>query len=345
MAGITDIKIGALGARLWDFRKVLNYIGIKLASRFKWKKVPFLPVAIDIEPNNTCNFECPHCQVTHWSKPSFYLDEKGFARILDQFPNLVRVKLQGMGEPLLNSNLFAMLEAGEKRGAAMSFFTNGSICTQKIADRLVRLSNTQIAFSIDGATPEVFEKIRVGGRFSKVLENIERLIRTRVGKKQPEIVGWTVVTRDNVHELPAIVRLAKQLGLDQLTVQTFLSNWGKKSMESFTDSIKVETVSERFGKSIEEAKQAAAECGLAVTVTYHDRYSRKRKCAWPWTSAYIAANGDVVPCCILADSETVKMGNVFENDFIEIWNSRVYRDFRERIRKHDLPDYCKNCYE
>jgi radical SAM protein with 4Fe4S-binding SPASM domain len=345
VAGLADIKIGAQGARLGDIRRVLNYIGTRVALRFKWKKVPFLPAAIDVEPNNTCNFKCPHCQVTHWSKPKFYMDAQRFTNILDQLPNVVRVKLQGMGEPLLNKDLTAMLEAGENRGVALSFFSNGSICTQEIADRLVRLKNTQITFSIDGATAEVFEKVRVGSKFSKVIDNIRRLTGTTGNKNQPEIFGWTVVTKENVHELPAIVRLASDLGLRRLTIQPSLNSWGKESMESITSSVQVQTVSDLFTKSIEEAKQAAVESGLALTITYHDRFTRKRKCDWPWTSAYIDANGDVVPCCILADSDTVKMGNVFEDDFGKIWNSKTYQDFRERIRRHDLPDYCKHCYE
>jgi radical SAM protein with 4Fe4S-binding SPASM domain len=345
VAGIPDIRIGAQGARLGDIRRVLNYVGSRIALRFKWKKVPFLPPAVDIEPNNTCNFKCPHCQVTHWKKPRFYLDTSRFSNILDQLPDLVRVKLQGMGEPFLNKDLPAMLEAGESRGIAFSFVSNGSIYTQETADRLVGLENTQITFSIDGATPEVFEKVRVGSKFSKVVNNIKRLVETRGENKQPEMFGWTVVTEDNVRELPEIVRLVGRLGLDRLTIQPFLNSWGKESMEEFTNAIEVQSASEQFNRSLAEAKQAAAECGLEVTVTYHDRYSRKRKCDWPWTSSFIDANGDVVPCCILADSDTIKLGNVFEDDFGKIWNAKPYLDFRDRIRRHDLPDYCKGCYE
>src|ERR1700720_4441740 len=72
-------------------------IALTLTSRLKPLRVPCLPVTLDLEPNNDCNFECPHCQVTHWAKRRFRLGRESFERILDQFPRFAGLKLQGMG--------------------------------------------------------------------------------------------------------------------------------------------------------------------------------------------------------------------------------------------------------
>jgi radical SAM protein with 4Fe4S-binding SPASM domain len=69
----------------------------------------------------------------------------------------------------------------------------------------------------------------------------------------------------------------------------------------------------------------------------------KAVCPWPWTGAFIAANGDVVPCCRVSDPDTVCMGNVFEESFARIWNSREYQSLRDRLRNHDPPGFCINC--
>ena len=324
--------------------KIINYLGLKMAYFFEWERVPFLPVTLDIEPNNTCNFRCPHCQVPYWNKESYYLNEENFVKILDQFPNLVSVKLQGMGEPLLNRDLVKLLRIGEGRGIQMNFITNGSICSEQLAEELAHLDNTQITFSLDGASAEVFEKIRAGGRFDRVVENIRLLSRTRGSRKRPKLACWTVVTKHNIHELSRIVRLAKELGLDMMTIQTFLSDWGKESMHEHTAPLRVGPAEVSLSQQIEDASRTAEDLGLELHIASHDYYSKKRKCTWPWTSAFIAANGDVVPCCIVADSDTVKMGNLFDEDFKTIWNSRGYREFRRRIKNHDLPDFCRNCY-
>lgn len=324
---------------------IWNYIGTRLCARYRPDSVPFLPVHLDIEPNNTCNFSCSHCQVTYWDKERVYLDPAGLRRILDQFEGFLRVKLQGMGEPLLNKDLAELLREGEAYGAEMSIISNGSIYTEEIAEELMRLRTTLITFSLDGATSSIFEKIRSGSNFEKVKENIDRFVRARGSASSPILAAWTVVTRDNVEELPGIVALADSLGLDCLTIQTFLSDWGKSEMQRHTDPVKVELESERLLKALDRATIAARSARLDLKIVSHDYYSSDHPCPWPWTSAFIAANGDVVPCCIIADSDIAFMGNLFEEDFRTIWNGEAYRALRDRIRTNDIPEYCRGCYK
>jgi radical SAM protein with 4Fe4S-binding SPASM domain len=324
--------------------KMLNFLGLKLAYYLRLKRVPFLPVAIDLEPNNNCNFKCPHCQVTYWDKKTEHIDADTFSRILKQFPNLVRIKLQGMGEPLLNRNLIPMLKIGESRGISMWFISNGSLCNQKIAEQLATLKNTKITFSIDGATAEVFEKIRVGGKFAQVTQNICNLVQLRGNNRRPILSTWTVVNHNNIDEVPKIVELAGEMGVDQVTLQPFVSNWGKEEMKERANSMKVDLESQKFTAIVKQAKQIADRNSTYLNVNYSNFYSKQKPCTWPWKSAHICSNGDVVPCSVIADSDTIKMGNVLEQDFAEIWNSQEYQDFREKIRTHNLPNYCKNCY-
>lgn len=321
-----------------------NYLGIRLGAARRPERVPFLPVHLDIEPNNTCNFRCPHCQVTYWNKKHHLLDPAGFKHILDQFNGFLRVKLQGMGEPLLNGSLAELLREGEAQGAEMSIISNGSIYTDEIADQLMELKATLITFSLDGASAPVFEKIRAGSSFERVAENIRRFVRARGAASSPILAAWTVVTRDNVGELSGIVALTDSLGLDHLTIQTFLSDWGKSEMHHHTDPVKVELESGPMREALAEATAAARKAGLRMKIVSHDYYSSDRPCPWPWKSAYIASNGDVVPCCIIADSDIARMGNLFEEDFRSIWNGEAYRELRRRIRTNDLPEYCKDCY-
>lgn len=344
MAFLTKGKLNLWMQRVKNPLKLWNYIGIKLSYIFKWKKIPFYPFFIDVEPNNNCNFKCQHCQVTHWDKEKVHLDENSFSRILDQFPYLEQVKLQGMGEPLLNKQFIPMLNLGNKHGLSMSFTSNASLCNQKVAEQLVQLNNTSITFSLDGATAETFESIRIGGRFEQIKKNIQNLSRIRNGKKQPTLSIWTVVTDKNIHELPQLVKLASDLGVDDITLQLFLSDWGKNTIKEYNNSIKPNLNSKQLTATLAEAKEIADNNKIDLNIKHNDFYSKQNKCPWAWKNTYISSNGDVVPCCILADSDTVKMGNVFEEDFAKIWNSEKYQDFRERIRTHDVPSYCKNCY-
>jgi radical SAM protein with 4Fe4S-binding SPASM domain len=324
--------------------KLASHLKLEVARLWQTNKVPALPSTLDIEPINQCNFRCPHCQVTHWNKAKTKLDTESLGKLLDQFPNLLRVKLQGMGEPLLNKELLPMLELLEKRKIKTAIVSNGSVMTDTIKEKLLELS-TDIFFSIDGATEEVFQSVRVGSSFKKVVSNVGSLTtrrKERRDNKSKHIAARTVVTKQNIHQLADIVRLVSNLGLDSLTFQ-IMTSWGKANMEEINSQKRV-TEARELETHLSQAKAEAERVGLPLNIRNDDKYSCKNKCGWPWKSAFIASNGDVVPCAILADSDTVKMGNVFEESFETIWNSEKYQELRRQHREHDLPEFCKNCY-
>ncbi len=130
-------------------RKLVDYTLLDVARIFHFSKVTPLPAMLDIEPTNYCNFRCPHCQVTHWTKPRVTLDTANLLKVLEQFPHLIRVKLQGMGEPLLNKELLPMLKAIEAKGIETEIVTNGSVMTDSICDSLLTL-NTDIFLVLMG---------------------------------------------------------------------------------------------------------------------------------------------------------------------------------------------------
>jgi radical SAM protein with 4Fe4S-binding SPASM domain len=335
-------RAGRLLERARHPRRFFAWLALRNAYARRSLRVSALPITLDVEPINMCNFRCNHCQVTHWSKDQARLDVDAFKRILDQFPLIEKVKLQGMGEPLLNKQLVPMLAEGERRGIALRFHSNGSVYTEAISDALSELDNTEIVFSIDGATADTFHTMRPGSNFEKVRENVKRFAARRGGGKSPTFAAWTVVTKDNVAELPDIVSLCSELGLDHVTVQPFLTDWGKTEMSEHVRPLELET--ERVESALSGARAAASTAAIDLHINEGDRYSRSKPCQWPWQSSYIAANGDVVPCCIIADADVAKMGNVFEKPMTEIWNGPEYQTLRAKIRDHDLPSYCKDCY-
>lgn len=343
---------GSLYRRLMQGRRLRQRSGNILRRAALWARYklgtayqPILPVTIDLEPVNTCNFRCPHCQVTHWKKEASRLESEGFTNLLKQFPFLQSVKLQGMGEPLLNRRLPEMIREGEEHGLEMSLISNGSIVSDSIKEKLCSLDSTTVTFSLDGASAGTFERIRVRGNFERVCRNIAELVDYRNQTcSSLTIQIWTVVTRENIDELEEIVALARQLGVDGLTFQPFLSDWGKDEIRHEILAMRIDAKEPSTDEMFVGAERLAKNLGLPLTVYRSNLLTKKKKCSWPWTSTFIAANGDVVPCCIIADSDTAKMGNIFEKPFKEIWNSNSYRELRNRLRNHDLPDYCRNCY-
>jgi MoaA/NifB/PqqE/SkfB family radical SAM enzyme len=76
----------------------------------------------------------------------------------------------------------------------------------------------RVLLSVDGVTKAMFESIRVGANFERVIGHIKALsqLRKRYGLKEPELVIDFVMMQRNIHHAPAMVRAAKLLGIDTL---------------------------------------------------------------------------------------------------------------------------------
>jgi radical SAM protein with 4Fe4S-binding SPASM domain len=325
-------------------RYKINNCGLKINYNFKQIRTPFLPTAIDIEPNNYCNFKCEHCQVTYFNKAKKDLDLESLKIIISNFPNLHYVNLQGMGEPMLNKNFASLLEYICSKNIKTEFTTNGSFYNENVWKRILNLQNLKIKFSIDGGTKEVFEKVRNGSNYDKVVENIKKIMQLRKEKKEPNISFWTLLTNKNITNLTNIVEIAQKMDIDKITFQTSFTDWGKEMNSEIKNRNKIDLNSFVSKNEIDKAQKSALKYGIKLVIYYDDYFSQKKKCHWTFSSAYIASNGDVLPCCILSDAELFKMGNLFENNFRDIWNSEKYLNFRRSIKTHNLKSCCKNCY-
>ena len=63
-------------------------------------------------------------------------------------------------------------------------------------------------------------------------------------------------------------------------------------------------------------------------------------CRFPWKQAFVNLGGDVAPCC--GQGRPI-VGNLFQQDFDEIWNGDEYQRLRRGLYEGEPTDYCKNC--
>lgn len=209
---------------------------------------------------------------------------------------------------MLNVLIIDIMEECESLGLAPSIVSNGSVYTERIASRLLSLSMSTIVFSLDAATPETFERIRVNGKFETVLSNIDRLVRRRRDACWPKVELRTTVMSHNAYELPQIVRLAKRLDVDKLTISFFLTDWGKTDMQKALAPIDV-SKHPRMKHLLRQVMETAARLDVPVDMENSlQRFSSGNRCPWVWSEPYITVTGDVVPCWRIADSSVVEDG-------------------------------------
>lgn len=160
-----------------------------------------------LEINNTCNIDCLMCKTSLATRKKGKISEGTLRVLLDrlQEEGVETVALHTIGDPLSNPRLQDVFDELRKRKMRAGISTNGLLL-----HRYVKLFQTYrdvcslIRFSIDGATKETYEKIRFGGKWEPLLENLE-IARTEIGNVGTSLEVAMVVSKDNIHEVGAFI--------------------------------------------------------------------------------------------------------------------------------------------
>lgn len=178
--------------------------------------VDFYPAYIQIEQTNRCNAECIMCN-------HFYLGNRGcndidslvIEKIESILPYCETIMLNGDGEPFLCPSIEQNIRRFSKYGVKIGTNTNLSFIPDGIWPFLADTFGF-LNISCDGATQKTFEMIRKGLTFETFLNNLARLNKVApLLKKNIDCV----VSKQNIRELPEIVKLAAEYGVHTVRFQ------------------------------------------------------------------------------------------------------------------------------
>src|ERR671922_179562 len=179
-----------------------------------------LPSFVQIEPVGQCNLRCRMCPIQFRRDgppygPLAFIDFDLYTRLVDSFPNLSELQLQGMGEPMMHPRFFDMVAYAAGKDIEVSTNSNLTLLSERRARLCVSSGLGYLHVSLDGASAETYEAIRVRAQFDRVLRNLRRLIEARrqAASELPRIRLVAVAMRTNLHELPALVHLAHEHGI------------------------------------------------------------------------------------------------------------------------------------
>ena len=121
----------------------------------------------------------------------------------------------------MNPQFFQMVDVLAERGIGCEFYTNGSLLTSAVWPEILSRTNIDsISISCDGAKASTFESLRVGGDFQRWRQLVGGfLAEAREKRRHTLSVGANVVvSRPNLGEIGDIVRLAAELGFDNVSL-------------------------------------------------------------------------------------------------------------------------------
>jgi MoaA/NifB/PqqE/SkfB family radical SAM enzyme len=303
------------------------------------------PSYIEIEVTTRCNLKCIICEHTYWDEPNRDMTFDEFKSIVDQFPRLKWIGLTGIGESFINKDFMEMLRYVKSKNVFVELYDTFFFIDRGVAEGLIDMRLDMLFASIDAATKETYEKIRVGSNFDRVIDNVRTLIELKKlkGSAYPQIAFHYIVNKENLRDLPQYMDLVHSIVQgEEVTIQV------TRMLHEF-EAIKglfVEVPSD----IVNEVERKAEEFGISVR--WNEDVPQIKppisKCI-EWTMPFIFVTGHVIPCCSGNEAghrdfqKRTALGNVFEQSFKEIWSGERYKLLRRMIRKGEVPLPCRNC--
>ena len=186
-----------------------------------------------IEPTNICNLNCVTCMRNVWEEPSGLMTEATFERVLagmQEFSPLPKVFFGGFGEPLAHPKIIEMIRRVKRLGATVELITNGILLNEKRASALIEMELDGLWISLDGATSQSYEDVRLGAELPRVIDNLRRMrairYRTILGRNTTTpVLGIAFVAMQwNIAELPQVLRLGASLGAKRFSISNVIAH-------------------------------------------------------------------------------------------------------------------------
>ena len=291
-----------------------------IIHRYRFKHFPTkkiltkFPVHVAIEPTSVCNLRCVmcfQCDETFGKNKKFmgYMEWDLFKKIMDEVSqnNCQAVTFASRGEPTLHKQFPEMLEyCKQKNILDIKINTNATVLNDKIINAILSSNVTTVVYSVDASDKETYEKIRVKGKFEKVLANIIRFNEIRKSDfpnsiTQTRISGVSVLEAQSPEEM-----------------QKF---WSK-----YVDYVAIRKEIPRWDSYNNPPHNLEGICNLL--------YER----------LYVWFDGTTVPCDFDYKSY-LNLGNVKNQKIKEIWLGEKYQKLREEhtSRRRSKIEPCRRC--
>jgi MoaA/NifB/PqqE/SkfB family radical SAM enzyme len=298
-------------------KKLMNIMLAELELRQQKTRLRCLPYYYIIDVCNVCNLRCPLCPTgnTTISRKQGMLSVEQYKELFDKIKDYALVvSLYNHGEPLLNPDVFSIIEHTHRNRVGTNISSNFNWPHRIDINDFVRSGLDYVTVSLDGVSQEAYQQYRVRGDVSEVFDNMKRLLSAKkaLKSKKPFVEWQYVVFKHNEHEMDEARRLASEIGVDLLR---FVSP-GVPPEDMHDTQLQEKWMPgnplywERHPKLVEARG-----------------YVFDQTCFYLYRSMFIYPGGGVTPCCFAHDDRQ-DFGNLYNSSVSEIWNNKTYRSAR-----------------
>ncbi len=288
------------------------------------------PRTIMVALSNSCNYSCVMCPY-HSKKlkihhKSNYFDEKKYMST-DLLEKLCReIKNEKINfhfgefdEPAMHPKIGEAVKIISDNGKnSVHITSNGSLWTEKLAEKIIENGLTSVSFSVDALSPKVYKEIR-GGNVLRTTQNIIKFLELKE-KINPKIsVNLCIINQGNAKD-------------EVYEFKEFWKNQGVTSVSLYGLFELVDTDNYIFD----------------VKNKYYNE-DKRTPCSALWDQCFIYPGGEISLCCTTLTAVprigVVSMGNLYNETLKSIWTGKKYSNIRTNLIRgnYDKYSFCKKC--
>jgi len=274
------------------------------------------PYQIIIETTAFCNMKCTMCGHKDMKRKKGNMSMTLFKKIIDEIASEnkdTEIWMTFYGDALiLGYKLYYMIEYAKKKGLTnVVLNSNAMLLDEDAACWLIESGLDRFIVSIDAATKQTYEKLRVGGIYEVMDKNVRNIInlKNKLGLKKPKIEVQFSIMEENEHEFEQF----KKYWLSQGALVKY------REKLTWTGSVD------------------AANLDPSI-----DRIP----CPWGIKTCAIHYNGDIVICAVDYEGKEI-FGNVNSNTIKDIWQT-AHREARLNHLAGNwdkIPQLCMKCLD
>ena len=276
---------------------------------------PPYPRTLSIEFTNACQAKCSYCPTQHsMRRVQGFMSSCMFSTVLTQvkYAHPQTVRVIGSGEPTLHPRLREMIQALGGTAPVVTLTTNGQLLTERNASAALDVVDI-IEVSVDSDNGADYDRVREGATYKRLTDNLRLIRQLRKERRSKTMIEIRVGIRPSQKE-----------------TERFIEHW-----HPFGDVIVLQKL-------------------RAYSSSDPDLYPLEPsgdtdQCALLFKYMNIRWNGDVPLCQYSAYQfgapDGLLLGNVASDDLVNLWNSRLMRQYRNGHRRRDvvLTPICKGC--
>lgn len=299
-----------------------------------------------------CNLNCNHCSIGKNTdlknfKPALNLKDK--KQVVD---HLYEWLGEGFslsfiaGEPFLHKDMLDIISHASKKGIITSVTSNGTLTSQPLFAKKVVLSGLNfLAFSLDSVSSNIHDRTRgrkgVRRQVSSSIKNIQEA-KKQLKTKSPAVYINTIIMKENLKEIPELVKWAKKEKIDGVTFQPIANpnmfGEGGEIHENWFETSSLWPKTSDVLKLIEKLEKMKLE-GYPLKNSKKDFKKFVKYFKDPISFAEGPPNkGELKSISITSDgylkmcpSIQENFGNILTEDLDRMWRSKLAKEARKHI--------------